>query len=92
MSNRPEIQTEADYEAEQFTKSRSVKSQLAAWHANRGEKSFLRAMIPTWHTSVAGEEGVTKNPFKLLGMVSKFGWMMFLSVSRVLQMWGRADR
>jgi len=75
----PDIQTEADYEAAEFTKSRSVKSQLAAWHANRGDKSFARAMIPTWNTAVTGEEGVTKNPFKLLRMVSGYGWLMFFS-------------
>jgi SHS family lactate transporter-like MFS transporter len=36
-------------------------------------------MIPTWHTPPAGEERVTKNPFKLLGMVGPFAWMMFFS-------------
>jgi SHS family lactate transporter-like MFS transporter len=59
--------------------SASIKSQLATWHSNRNNKSFLRAMIPTWHTPPAGEERVTKNPFKLLGMVGPFAWMMFFS-------------
>jgi SHS family lactate transporter-like MFS transporter len=35
-------------------------------------------MIPTWQTP-AVEDKVTKNPFKLLGMVSGFGWLMFFS-------------
>lgn len=57
----------------------SIKQQLAAWHANRGDKSFVRAMIPTWHTPPEGETPTTKNPFKLMAMVSPMGWLLFLS-------------
>jgi hypothetical protein len=65
---------------DQHVPAASIKSQLETWHSSRNNKSFLRAMIPTWHTPPAGEEKVTKNPFKLLGMVSPFAWMMFFSV------------
>lgn len=58
-----------------------ASDQLATWHANRGSKSILRAMIPTWQKPPVGEEKITKNPFKLLGMVSPFAWLMFFSVS-----------
>jgi SHS family lactate transporter-like MFS transporter len=58
-----------------------AKDQLETWHSNRNNKSFLRAMIPTWHVPPAGEEATTKNPIKLLGMVSPFAWLMFFSVS-----------
>ena len=59
--------------------SASFKSQLATWHANRGNKSFLSAMIPRGHVPVDGEEQVTKNPIKLLRMVDRKGWLFFLS-------------
>lgn len=61
-----------------------VGDQLATWHANRGNKSILRAMIPTWQKPPEGEEKITKNPFKLLAMVSPFAWLMFFSVGRCL--------
>jgi hypothetical protein len=61
----------------------SIKAQLATWHATRGDKSFLRAMIPTYKTEADDVEATTKNPFKLLGMVSPFAWAMFFSVSEV---------
>lgn len=57
----------------------SVKAQLATWHANRGDKSIARSIIPRWKAQTVGEE-VTKNPFKLLGMVSPFAWAMFFSL------------
>jgi len=68
----------AAYEDYEHVPSASIKSQLETWHSNRGNKSFLRAMVPTWQTP-AVEDKVTKNPFKLLGMVSGFGWLMFFS-------------
>jgi hypothetical protein len=83
MASHQDIHTDAEYEAEEFRQARTVKSQLASWHANSGDKGFLRSCIPSWRTPVVGEEHVTKNPFKLLAMVSPFGWLMFLSVSAV---------
>lgn len=62
-------------------RSSSIRDQLAAWHANRGDKSFLRCMIPSLRQPVAGEEPETKNPFKIIRTVSPFGWLMFFSVS-----------
>lgn len=62
-----------------------ASDQLATWHANRGNKSILRAMIPTWQKPAEGEEKTTRNPFKLLAMVSPFGWLMFFSVSTAFQ-------
>jgi SHS family lactate transporter-like MFS transporter len=59
--------------------SASFKSQIATWHANRGNKSFLSAMIPRAHVPVDGEEIVTKNPIKLLRMVDLTGWLFFFS-------------
>ncbi|CAD6584508.1 MAG: hypothetical protein TREMPRED_003853 [Tremellales sp. Tagirdzhanova-0007] len=56
----------------------SIGSQLATWHANRGDKSIARAVIPSWQTESHGEK-TTKNPFKLFAMVSPFGWAMFFS-------------
>lgn len=67
---------------EVFDRPTSIKAQLAAWHATRGNKSFARAMIPTWKTAEVDEERTTRNPFKLLGMVSPFAWAMFFSVGR----------
>lgn len=62
-------------------RSSSIRDQLAAWHANRGGKSFLRCMIPSLRQPVAGEEPETKNPFKIIRTVPLFGWLMFFSVS-----------
>lgn len=60
-------------------RSSSIRDQLAAWHANRGGKSFLRCMIPSLRQPVAGEEPETKNPFKIIRTVPLFGWLMFFS-------------
>lgn len=65
-------------------RSSSVRDQLAAWHANRGDKSFVRCMIPSLRQPVAGEEPETKNPFKIIRSVSPFAWLMFFSVSLML--------
>jgi SHS family lactate transporter-like MFS transporter len=59
--------------------SASAKDQLAGWHANRGNKSFARAMIPSWKTPPTQAEPETKNPFKLIAMVSPMAWLMFFS-------------
>lgn len=64
-------------------RSSSIRDQLAAWHANRGDRSFLRCMIPSLRQPVAGEEPETKNPFKIIRAVSPFGWLMFFSVSAI---------
>ncbi|RXK36287.1 MFS transporter, SHS family, lactate transporter [Tremella mesenterica] len=57
----------------------SISSQLATWHADRGDKTFIQAMIPRIHHPANGIK-VTKNPFKLLAMVSLYpGWLMFFS-------------
>jgi len=55
----------------------TISEQLSVWHANRGNKTFAQALIPTWRTANRAEG--TKNPFKLLAMVSPFGWLMFFS-------------
>lgn len=73
--------TNDDYshDAVHRTGSASVKEQLATWHADRGNKSFLRAMIPTWYNPASAEEQTTKNPFKLMAMVGPQGWLLFFS-------------
>ncbi|WWC59556.1 uncharacterized protein I303_102112 [Kwoniella dejecticola CBS 10117] len=74
-----------DHVSEDFTvtnqhhHSASIKDQLATWHANRGDKSFLRAMIPSIRGTPYGETPTTKNPLKVIAMVSPFGWLMFFS-------------
>ena len=80
QSNNTYINRPTAYEDFEHVPSASIKSQLQTWHSNRGNKSFARAMIPTWQTPPADEK-VTKNPFKLLGSVSGFAWLMFFSVS-----------
>jgi SHS family lactate transporter-like MFS transporter len=46
----------------------SVSAQLASWHANRGDKSILRSIIPSMNKPADAEaDRTTKNPFKLLG-------------------------
>ncbi|WWC86814.1 uncharacterized protein L201_001693 [Kwoniella dendrophila CBS 6074] len=59
--------------------SASVKDQLATWHANRGDRSFARMMIPSPKGTTPGITPTTKNPFKLMAMVSPFAWLMFFS-------------
>jgi SHS family lactate transporter-like MFS transporter len=59
--------------------SASPREQLATWHAGRGNKSFLRAMIPSWKVPEQEGERETRNPFKLVGMVSPLAWLMFFS-------------
>ncbi|WVR04696.1 hypothetical protein IAU60_001707 [Kwoniella sp. DSM 27419] len=57
----------------------SAKEQLALWHADRGDKSFVRCMIPTIKGTAFGQEPPPKNPLTLIKMVSPFAWMMFFS-------------
>ncbi|WVF69702.1 hypothetical protein IAT40_004481 [Kwoniella sp. CBS 6097] len=65
---------------QQHRHSASIKDQLATWHANRGNKSFVRAMIPSpFREKVPGEIEVPKNPITLFRMVSPFAWLMFFS-------------
>ncbi len=82
-NDHPEKATNPHYDAHADSLSNvnkaSIKQQLAAWHANRGDKSFARAMIPTWHAPPEGEMATTKNPFKLMMMVSPMGWLLFIS-------------
>ncbi|WRT64691.1 uncharacterized protein IL334_001625 [Kwoniella shivajii] len=72
-----------DHNSEEYVphhrQSASAKDQLAVWHANRGDKSFLRAMIPSIRGTPPGEMPTTKNPIKLIRMVSPFAWLMFFS-------------
>ncbi|WVW78341.1 hypothetical protein I302_100295 [Kwoniella bestiolae CBS 10118] len=68
-----------EYAPQVHRHSASVKDQLATWHANRGDKSFVRAMIPSFRGTYPGEAPTTKNPIKLLRMVSPFAWLMFFS-------------
>jgi len=77
--HRDSIYADTVHEETRVRPSASLKSQLSTWHANRGNKSFLAAMIPRGHVPIAGEEAVTKNPIKLLRMVSLSGWLFFLS-------------
>nr|XP_019008395.1 MFS transporter, SHS family, lactate transporter [Kwoniella pini CBS 10737]OCF47176.1 MFS transporter, SHS family, lactate transporter [Kwoniella pini CBS 10737] len=63
----------------QHRHSASVKDQLATWHANRGDRSFVRCMIPSIRGTPPGELPTTKNPIKLFRMVSPFAWLMFFS-------------
>ncbi|ORY30339.1 major facilitator superfamily domain-containing protein [Naematelia encephala] len=69
------------YEAEsdENVPKASIKAQLSVWHAGRGTKSFARAIIPSWKGTNHGGEKTTKNPFKLLAMVSFKAWLMFFS-------------
>ncbi|KAK8847478.1 hypothetical protein IAR55_005336 [Kwoniella newhampshirensis] len=69
----------SDYASHVPHRPASAKHQLSLWHANRGNKSFLRAMIPSARQPMAGEIPETKNPLKLIRMVSGFGWLMFFS-------------
>ncbi|KAL7419353.1 hypothetical protein Q5752_006191 [Cryptotrichosporon argae] len=59
----------------------SVRTQLAHWHADRGDKSFVRAMVPSFRKRAydVDADRETKNPFKLLRMVSWSGWAFFFS-------------
>ncbi|WVQ69355.1 uncharacterized protein L199_007572 [Kwoniella botswanensis] len=68
-----------EYAPQVHRHSASVKDQLATWHANRGDKSFVRAMIPSFKGTYPGEAPTTKNPIKLVRMVSPFAWLMFFS-------------
>ena len=77
--HRDSFGAETFHEENRVRPSASFKSQLSTWHANRGTKSFLAAMIPRAHVPVAGEEATTKNPIKLFRMVSLTGWLFFLS-------------
>ena len=74
MSASPPVYEETTRSTSQ--PSSSISSQLPTWHANRGDRSFASALVPRWNTQKYGEE-LTKNPFKLFGMVSPFGWAMF---------------
>lgn len=56
----------------------SISAQLGAWHANRGSKSFARAMIPSWKTQESEDE-VIYNPVKLLGMLKPMDWAYFFT-------------
>lgn len=60
----------------------SVASQLSAWHGQRGNKSFLRAMLPSPKQHLDYGDEATKNPVKLLASLSPFAWLMFFSVGR----------
>ncbi|WVQ75950.1 hypothetical protein IAR50_005585 [Cryptococcus sp. DSM 104548] len=60
-------------------RSASIKDQLRGWHANRGDRSFLRSIIPSIRQPVGGEEPETKNPFKQLAAVPPYAWLLFFS-------------
>lgn len=57
----------------------SAKSQLAVWHANRGNKSFLQATVPSWKKPATEVGPETRNPIKLIRMVSPVSSLMFFS-------------
>ncbi|KAI9636346.1 carboxylic acid transport protein [Dioszegia hungarica] len=77
--NHPASPTHYDESTHTTANRASVKDQLATWHVGRGNKSFARAMIPTWYSPPSTEERTTKNPFKLLGMIDRMGWLLFFS-------------
>lgn len=56
----------------------SIRGQLAGWHAGRGEKSFARAMIPTWKAT-GGEDAAPYNPLKLFGDMKVVDWLYFFT-------------
>jgi hypothetical protein len=53
----------------------SVRAQLDTWHANRGSRSIVSAMVPRPHTSA----DASKNPLKFLGEISLMNWALFFS-------------
>jgi SHS family lactate transporter-like MFS transporter len=53
----------------------SIRAQLETWHADRGDKSIAKAMIPRPKTS----KDASKNPIKFLGEISGINWLLFLS-------------
>jgi len=59
--------------------SASLKSQLATWHANRGDRSFLSMVIPRWRVADTENSGETKNPIKLFRMVDGRSWLLFIA-------------
>ena len=68
-------------ENEEFENVRfaTVHEQLSDWRPDN-DKGFLRSCIPTWyHNPVYASEKETKNPIKLLGMISPMGWLVFFS-------------
>jgi SHS family lactate transporter-like MFS transporter len=75
----PSSPTQHSEEDHHHVNTASIKEQLATWHVGRGDKSFARAMIPTTYTPPSSEERVTKNPFKLLGMLDRTAWLLFFS-------------
>lgn len=54
----------------------SIRSQLEGWHANRGNKSVARAMVPPW--CPPKDEPTILNPFKLVKNMTALQWLMFL--------------
>lgn len=56
----------------------SFRGQLQGWHADREDRTFLRAMVPSWKTERSADD-VIYNPFKLLGMVKAMDWLYFIS-------------
>ena len=57
----------------------SISAQLATWHANRGDRSFVSAMVPRWSRPQGAVKPPTKNPFKLCASVSGKAWLLFFS-------------
>ena len=81
LQQMPDHGDSIQYEHEDLDPHRtaSVSAQLATWHAGRGNRSFLSAMIPRWRKLTVEEQKITKNPVKLLMMVNLRGWLMFFS-------------
>lgn len=75
-----EAQHYVDTRDDEYVHDGSIKAQLDNWHANRGNKSFLRAMIPSPHGASLTGEKISKNPITLMRMVSLRGWLYFFSV------------
>ncbi|TXT13154.1 hypothetical protein VHUM_01555 [Vanrija humicola] len=57
----------------------SFKGQLEGWHADRGNKSFLQAAIPSWRKKGNSDDEVVYNPIKLVGLLGWRDWLYFFS-------------
>ncbi|KAL1409553.1 hypothetical protein Q8F55_003537 [Vanrija albida] len=73
----PQLELASDSEGHHEYPPTSVRGQLAGWHANRGDRSFLRAMIPRWKAGTTDDE-VIYNPIRLLATMKAMDWMYFL--------------
>ncbi|WOO85110.1 Carboxylic acid transporter [Vanrija pseudolonga] len=57
----------------------SFRGQLEGWHADRGDKTFFQAAIPSWRKTNTSDDEVIYNPIKLLGLLGWMDWLYFFS-------------